>query len=112
MIGKNAESPLGIDHKALMISLDKGVMGFPIIYINTESDYFAGFFLYNISSRDFSYRGRVTHVPDDISVYEISDSDFIYRGIYIGDYLYTVSEGQLQVHDLGTLVRKGSLVLK
>lgn len=112
VIGKNAESPLGIDHKALMISLDKGVMGFPIIYINTESDYFAGFFLYNISSRDFSYRGRVTHVPDDISMYEISDSDFIYRGIYIGDYLYTVSEGQLQVHDLGTLVRKGSLVLK
>lgn len=112
VIGQKAESLLASDHKALMISLDKGIMGFPVNYLDTDSDYFAGYYLYNISRDDFKYRGRVTHVPDGASMYEIRNDDFIYRGFYIGDDLYTLSDGQLQVHDLGTLVKKGSLSLR
>ena len=116
VIGQKAESLLASDHKALMISLDKGIMGFPVNYLNTDTDsdldYFAGYYLYNISRDDFKYRGRVTHAPDGASMYEIRNDDFIYRGFYIGDNLYTVSGGQLQVHDLGTLVKKGSLSLR
>lgn len=112
VIGKKAESPLSTDHKALMISPEKGIMGFPVNYITSDSDYFAGYHLYSISRGDFKLKGRVTHVPDGTPMNGIREEDLIYRGLYIGNNLYTVSDGQLQVHDLATLDKKGSLSLK
>ncbi len=109
IIGEKAESLAANDHKALMISLDKGIMGFPIAYINSDTDYFAGYYLYNITNKNFTYKGRVSHVPENAAMIDIEEEDMIYRGIYIGNNLYTFSEGKLQVHDLGTLDRKGSL---
>jgi len=112
VIGKRAQSQLEYDHKALMISLKKGIMGFPIIYYNTDSDYFAGFYLYNITNDDFSFRGRVTHVPDNTSMNDVVEEDLIYRGVYIEDNLYTVSQSKLQVNDLDTFKVKGSVKLR
>lgn len=109
VIGKEAGSPLANDHKALMISLDKGIMGFPVYYMDSHSEYFVGYYLYNISAGDFSYKGRITHVPDGTPVYEVRGEYFILRGSYIGNNLYTISGSQLQVHDLATLAKKGSL---
>jgi len=112
VIGEKAESLLANDHKALMISPDRGIMGFPVNYINSDSEYFAGYYLYNISTGDFTYKGRVTHVPDGISMHDIREEHLINRGFFIGNNLYTVSGGQLQVHDLDTLDKRGSLSLK
>ncbi len=112
VIGVKAESLLASDHKALMISLEKGVMGFPLNYVSTDADYFTGYYLYNVSNRDFSYKGRVSHVPEDIPMNEITNDDMIYRGVYIGDLLYTLSEGWLQVNDLKTLKEAGGLSFK
>ncbi|HEY8349903.1 MAG TPA: beta-propeller domain-containing protein, partial [Clostridia bacterium] len=67
------------------------------------------YYLYNISAGDFSYKGRITHVPDGTPVYEVRGEYFILRGFYIGNNLYTISGSQLQVHDLATLAKKGSL---
>lgn len=112
VIGQKAESLLADDHKALMISLEKGIMGFPVNYMDSDSGYFAGYYLYNISTNDFSYRGRVTHIPEGTLMYDIDAADFICRGLYIGNNLYTVSDSQLQVHDLGTFAGKGRLSLR
>ncbi len=112
IIGELAESPVGSDHKALMISLDKGIMGFPLIYLNSDSDYFVGYYLYNVSSKDFSFKGRVSHIAKDSSIYDVKEDDIIYRGVYINDYLYTFSENKLQAYDLGTLKVKGSISIK
>jgi inhibitor of cysteine peptidase len=111
-IGEKAQSPAAEDHKALMISLDKGIMGFPLAYINSDSDYFAGYYLYNITNRNFTYKGRVSHVPENAAMMDIKEEDMISRGIYIGDYLYTFSREKLQVHDLGTLKLKNSLTFR
>jgi uncharacterized secreted protein with C-terminal beta-propeller domain len=112
VIGSRAESLLDSDHKALMISLGKGIMGFPVNYINSDSDYFAGYYVYNVSGSDFSLRGRVTHVRDNATMMDITEDDLIVRGLYIGDSLYTISKGRLQVNDLDTLKLKGYLRLK
>jgi uncharacterized secreted protein with C-terminal beta-propeller domain len=112
IIGEKGESSAATDHKALMISLDKGIMGFPLAYINSNTDYFAGYYLYNISNRDFSYKGRVSHIPEGADMNEIEEDDMIYRGVYIGNNLYTFSEGKLQANDLDTLKVKGSLSFK
>ncbi len=109
IIGEKAESSAAEDHKALMISLDKGLMGFPIAYINSDTDYFAGYYLYNITNKNFTYKGRVSHVPENAAMIEIEEEDMIYRGIYIGNNLYTFSQDKLQAHDLSTLKIKGSL---
>lgn len=112
IIGEKAESLAAEDHKALMISLDKGLMGFPLLYYNSDTDYFAGYYLYNITNKNFTYKGRVSHIPEKTSILDITEDDFIYRGIYIGSNLYTISQGKLQVHDLGTLKLKASLSFK
>lgn len=109
IIGQKAESLAADDHKALMISLDKGIMGFPIAYINSDTDYFAGYYLYNITNKNFTYKGRVSHVPENAAMIDIEEEDMIYRGIYIGNDLYTLSQGKLQAYDLSTLKLKGSL---
>jgi hypothetical protein len=51
----------------------------------------------------------VSHVPDNAPMIDVKEEDMIYRGIYIGNNLYTFSEGKLQIHDLGTFEKKGSL---
>lgn len=112
VIGEEAYSLLADDHKALMISPDKGIMGFPVIYINSDSDFFAGYYLYDLSPGSFSYRGRVTHVPDGMPIEGVREEHVILRGFYIGNDLYTLSGSKLQVNDLATLVKKGSLSLE
>ncbi|HEX2947914.1 MAG TPA: beta-propeller domain-containing protein [Clostridia bacterium] len=109
VIGQRASSELENDHKALMISIEKGIMGFPVVYTDIKNDYFAGFYIYRLYTDDFEYLGRISHVPAGTAMSDAGEGQFITRGIYIGDYLYTFSRDRLEVHSLQTLKKTGSL---
>jgi uncharacterized secreted protein with C-terminal beta-propeller domain len=109
VIGQKASSALENDHKALMISLEKGIMGFPLIYTDTDDKYFAGYYVYKISTDDFDYFGRISHIPEKTFMSGAREVLFIERGIYIGDYLYTFSRDRMEVNSLKTLKKAGSL---
>ncbi|MBC7959872.1 MAG: beta-propeller domain-containing protein [Vallitaleaceae bacterium] len=109
-------SELQYNHKALMISLSKGIMAFPISvsgstpYVND----FSGAYVYNISNNAFSYKGNVTHQSQSTLTtegdYKYYDYNFnINRLIYIGDYLYSVSAGKLEVTNLLNMTKSGEV---
>lgn len=109
VIGQKASSALENDHKALMISLEKGIMGFPLVYTDRGDVSFAGYYMYKISTDDFDYFGRISHIQGKTVMSGAREGLLIERGIYIGDYLYTFSRDRMEVNSLKTLKKAGSL---
>ena len=105
-------SELQNNHKALMISLDKGLMGFPLS-VAGKTPYatdFAGAYVYDLTTSDFSYRGSVSHKEASSSYYNYQDT--IYRLMYIGDYLYSLSESKMVVSKLSDLSDVSELIFE
>lgn len=109
-------SELQNNHKALMISLSKGIMAFPIT-VAGKTPYvtdFTGAYVYNISKDAFSYKGSVTHQPDEPNLgqgdYKYYDYNLnINRLVTIGDYLYSLSQGKLEVTSLKDMAKIGEI---
>lgn len=103
-------SELQYNHKALMISLGKEVMGFPITVAGSTpyvTD-FNGAYVYDVTTDSFNYRGQITHLEEGAKDYY---GDGIQRLLYIGDYLYSLSSNKLMVSDLMTLEKVSELKL-
>lgn len=120
IIGKaGTYSEIQYNPKALMISLSKGIMAFPISVVgSTPYVYdFTGAYVYNLSNSGFSYKGNMTHHDASTLMgegqYQYYDYRYnINRVIYIGDYLYSISLGKLQITDLNTMTTTGTLEFK
>jgi hypothetical protein len=70
--------------------------------------YVSGALVLNVSLEDgISYRGIVDHQRDIYQGYEYTS-----RALYIGDYLYTVSDTILKASNLSDLSEISSLVYK
>ena len=109
IIGKaGTYSEVLYNHKALMFSLSKGIMAFPLN--RTTDDYksdFSGAYIYNVSNDSIDIRNMITHRESDKTY-----GDEIIRIIYIGDYLYTFSENKMQVHSIDTNDKISQLIIK
>lgn len=93
-------SELDYNHKALMISLTKGVMGFPVS-VASQTPYsieFEGGYVYSISTDDFTYRGQLSHKGARVK-----------RLAYIGDYIYGISDAMMSVHHMDTIEKVGQV---
>jgi len=96
-------SELSYNHKALMISLSKGIMGLPITVASKTpySQDFDGAYVYDITTDDFSFKGLISHKVSDKP--ELYYGYGIHRLLYIGDYIYTLSDNKMKVTDMGTM---------
>lgn len=101
------------DHKAFLYDRQRGLLVIPVLLAEiknknmeerlqpqTYGDYiYQGAYIYKVSS-DFKFElvGRVTHYPADTDIFLKSgyfyygDEYAVKRSLYIGDYLYTLSE--------------------
>ncbi|MDD4780740.1 MAG: beta-propeller domain-containing protein [Tissierellia bacterium] len=112
VIGKSGtNSELLYNHKALMFSLNKGIMAFPVTRMgeNYNTD-FIGAYIYNINSNDFSLKTTISHIENIKDNYTYGNE--IKRIIYINDYLYTFSDKLMQVHSLENNKMVSELSLK
>lgn len=120
---RGTESLLLSDHKALLFDAAKGLMAFPVTLAeipenvkndpgspdNTYGDYtYQGAYVYDVSIEDgFEYRGRISHYADDevedLAGYYWYGVKDIQRILYIGDYLYTVSQSIVQANNMDDL---------
>ncbi|HHV64427.1 MAG TPA: hypothetical protein GXX46_05080 [Peptococcaceae bacterium] len=134
---RGTESELFWNHKALLFSKEKNVLAFPVTVYERNRDsmfkddylarldprlaygepVFQGVLVYSLSlARGFELKGMVTHQPEGrvIDLQRSGRYDYkreIARCLYIGDTLYTVSNGYLQANELGNLNLKGGIVL-
>ncbi len=120
---RGTESPLLYDHKALLFDKEKGIMAFPVTVAevsqqlkdspDTPDDTYGdpvyqGAYVYDVSLENgFEFKGKVTHysedeVADKAGSYWWGTSD-IQRILYIGNYLYTVSNSKVKANDFDDL---------
>ncbi len=110
VIGKaGTYSELLYNHKTLMFSLDKGLMAFPVSRMaeNYKSD-FNGAYVYNVTNDSLKLKNTISHSESETASY----ADSIKRIIYIGDYLYTFSENEMQVHSISANKKVNELIIK
>ena len=103
-------SELQHNHKALMISLDKGLMAFPISVAGTTpySLDFVGAYVYNIDTGSFDFRGSITHKDQGDYYYD----EQVKRVLYIGDYLYSLSGDKMKVTAIEDMIMVSELDLE
>lgn len=117
---RGTESELLHNHKALLFSKAKELLAFPVqvMEVTTKSSVwgspqygqfaFQGAYVYNFNLKDgFQLKGKITHL-DPGSTREKNDwstdgSKYVNRLLYIGDTLYTMSQGAVKAHDLHNL---------
>lgn len=118
---RGTDSELLRNHKALLFDKEKGLLAFPVTVLEIKnpesSNYgfpphgeftFQGAYVYDIDlERGFDLKGRITHLAE--SDYRKSGYGWYYgdlaveRIIYIGDTLYTVSQGKIKANRLADL---------
>ncbi len=118
------------NHKALLFSKEKGIIAIPVKTRSDEleisvknnnikeitSSYKSdlekydseGYLVYNINLDDgFTSKGLINHDTET----EYKGSNLI-RGVYIKDYLYTVSQGMIKVNNLDTLEELSTVLIE
>jgi inhibitor of cysteine peptidase len=134
MIGdRGTDSELLHNHKALLFSKEHNLLAFPVQLHEVQSsdtsnaksklpmpDYgqftFQGAYVYNLDlTNGFKLKGRITHLSDeDLRKAGMHGFDYNYnvnRILYIGDSLYTLSQGKIKANDMATLKEQGSLMI-
>lgn len=119
------------DHKAFLFDRDKGLLVLPVLLAeltpeqkaaeNTRAHEYGnytyqGAYVYDISlAAGIVLKGRVTHLDDlselNGSSYYYDSSNSIKRSLYIGDYLYTVSDARVKINQLEDLAEVVSIRL-
>lgn len=111
-----AYSQVSYNHKALLFSKERNLIAFPMRYIDevTETELVNGviqirsqkiyredYFVYHLDlEHGFTLQKKISHLPEGM----ITRANYYYinRGLYIGEYLYTISEGKIMIHTLDT----------
>lgn len=128
---RGTDSELLNNHKALLFSRENNLLAFPVTVMEIEakesssssswpaygSFTFQGAYVYQIDLQNgLLYRGRITHLSGDdyakAGDYWYDSEKNIRRIIYIGDNLYTLSDGMIQAHNIVNLSLTGSVDLK
>jgi len=119
---RGTDSELLRNHRALLFSkVRDGLFAFPIsVYVKDDGNpwygkfAFQGAYVYNIDmEKGFVKRGEITHQTDlgyNPGKYYYGDYDlYINRIIYVGDLLYTASNGVLKATRLSDMVEVGKI---
>ena len=98
IIGKSGTySEVLNNHKALMFSLQKGLMAFPVnVMGDNYKTEFNGAYIYNVKNDSMSFSSKISHMAGA----DYSYGDEVKRIIYINDYLYTFSDNEMHVHSI------------
>ncbi|OAS15605.1 beta-propeller domain-containing protein [Paenibacillus oryzisoli] len=127
---RGTDSELLNNHRALLFNKEKHLLSFPVTVMkldpatsnskNSASSYgsfaFQGAYVYNLDLvKGFQFRGGITHLSqEDLSKagqHFYAGDKQVQRVLYIGDTLYTVSNGFIKANDLNTLEEKNEVVI-
>ena len=103
-----SSSPALGDHKAFMYYPQKSIVGLPVsVYTASATGYggesFSGLLLFEVKPSGFKLYGQIpSRQPDNAGFGRYESSFEIKRGVYIGDVIYTFSDGCVMSHRLRT----------
>ncbi|HDM88641.1 MAG TPA: hypothetical protein ENG65_01455 [Candidatus Bathyarchaeota archaeon] len=118
---RGTDSPILRDHKAFLFDEERNMLVIPILLAEIDEDKYSGrvppnaygdyvwqgIYVFAVNETGIFLRGRITHIKDP-EVFAKSGFYFhskyaIKRALYIGDFLYSISDGMIKVNDLRDL---------
>jgi len=128
---RGTDSELLSNHKALLFSKEKNLLAFPVTLMEIRDSSekvkmdslqygeftFQGALVYQLDLENgFKLKGRITHISDEEykkagNSWYNSDKN-VRRIIYIGDDLFTISNGMIKANAIGDLREKGSVAIQ
>lgn len=115
------------NHKALLFDKGRGLLALPVTVAEIRHPdpsapwaygafSFQGAYVYDLTLEEgFTLRGRLTHRSDEDYLKAGQDccpsALDVKRILYIGDNLYTLSDGMVKAYDMATLTEKGTLTV-
>ncbi|WP_135554185.1 beta-propeller domain-containing protein [Paenibacillus cymbidii] len=125
---RGTDSEVLHNHKALLFDQAKGLLAFPVTLMKVPANQqqqsggfpaygqfaYQGAYVYDLSlEHGFKLEGTITHMStDDIAkagTYGYDMNRYVQRVLYIGDTLYTLSNGEIRANDMATLAQTGSV---
>jgi uncharacterized secreted protein with C-terminal beta-propeller domain len=114
---RGTDSPVLDDHKAFLFDREKNLLVMPVLIAERDENasdsrrgeyVWQGAFVFDISAEEgISLRGGITHYDDGFEAEQYwhrnGSLNDIKRSLYIGDVLYTISNGKIKMNDLETL---------
>ena len=127
---RGTDSELLRNHKTLLFNREKNLLAFPVTLMEVTDRQqegegafarygefaFQGAYVYHLDLvNGFQLKGRITHLEEEDYLKAGSgwyDSEFnVERILYIGDTIYTLSQGKIAAHGLDHLEEKGILMI-
>ena len=114
------------NHKALLFSREKNLLAFPVTVMESQSstgtipDFgvftFQGAYIYNLElTQGFQLKGKITHLTGEDYLkagrHWYDSNKNVERIIYIGDVLYTLSQGMIKANGMDDLTEINSLLI-
>lgn len=104
------------DHKAFLFDKSMKLLAIPISISILDAvkggyvkGYWQGLYVFQLDLENgFILKGKITHQNN---VYDWDSKYFVKRALYIGDFLYTVSDGKIVINNLSDLKIVGELLL-
>jgi len=88
------------NHKAFNFYADKGLLAF--LFVSYRGDLFSTLELWDVSTdAGFTRGGAVDH--SDLVLDDCGYQPQITRGVFIGEFIYSISHGGVRVHDVDHL---------
>ncbi len=100
------------DHRAFLFSREKNLLVIPISLVEGEQWTWQGAYVFDLTLESgFVLKGKVAH-SDFASPETAWDyTNMVSRSLYIGDVLYTISEGQVKMNGLADLAEINSVLM-
>lgn len=98
--GWGSDTPVRWEHKAFLLIEDRSLLVIPVIinnWRNPTKGYWQGAVILRLSSQGIEALGWITHIDGGRTPNPRWE---VRRALYIGDYLYTISEGLVKVNRL------------
>ena len=106
---QGTDTPILYDHKAFLYSKAKGILVIPVTEITSQiknGDYsyrtkiWNGAYVLNVTDEGFALAGKIKHSSSETEYYNWFNTATVTRSLYIGDYLYTISNQYVKVSDM------------
>ncbi len=116
---RGTDSPALYDHHAFLFSRERNLLVVPILEAQIKEEAFSsgvppnfygdyvyqGAYVFNITLNGMELQAQITHIDDDSllkSGFWFESDLEVQRSLYIGEYLYTISQGKIKINSLQT----------
>jgi len=122
---RGTDSPVLTDHKALLFDKSKNLMVIPVLVCQIDREQYPGevpanaygqpiwqgAYVFNVTAeKGIVFKGKITHYDKGFDS-QYNGPRSIERALYIGDYLYTVSNEMIKINNINSLAQVAAINL-